>query len=90
MSEVDRAGIKQNEGASTVAPALKRFDARLTDWDFECFSKLIYCGIKLPSHKRSMLEVRLRKRLLAHTLASFEEYAELIFFKDEPMENLSS
>jgi len=90
MSEVDRAGIKKNEGASTVAPALKRFDARLTDRDFERFSKLIYdhCGIKLPSHKRSMLEARLRKRLRAHTLASFEEYAELIFFKDEQTEKL--
>jgi chemotaxis protein methyltransferase CheR len=90
MSEVDKAGLKQNEGASTVAPALKRFDARLTDRDFKRFSKLVYdhCGIKLPSHKRSMLEARLRKRLRAHTLSSFEEYAELIFPKDEPTEEL--
>ena len=90
MSEVDKVGINQNEVTSTVAPALKRFDARLTDRDFERFSKLVYdhCGIKLPSHKRSMLEARLRKRLRAHTLASFEEYAELIFSKDEPTEEL--
>ena len=90
MSEVDKVGINQNEVTSTVAPALKRFDARLTDRDFERFSKLVYdhCGIKLPSHKRSMLEARLRKRLRAHTLASFEEYAELIFSKDQPTEEL--
>ena len=88
MSEVDKAGLKQNGGASTVGPALKRFDARLTDRDFKRFSKLVYdhCGIKFPSHKRSMLEARLRKRLRAHTFSSFEEYAELIFPKDEPTE----
>ena len=88
MSEVDKAGLKQNGGASTVGPALKRFDARLTDRDFKRFSKLVYdhYGIKLPSHKRSMLEARLRRRLRAHTFSSFEEYAELIFPKDEPTE----
>ena len=35
-----------------------------------------------------MLEARLRKRPRAHTLASFEEDAELIFFKDEPTKKL--
>lgn len=90
MSDVGKAGIKQNEGSLTVAPALKKCDARLTDRDFDRFSKLVYdhCGIKLPSHKRSMLEARLRKRLRAHTLASFEEYAELIFSRDEPTQEL--
>lgn len=90
MSDVGKAGIKQNEGSLTVAPALKKCDARLTDRDFDRFSKLVYdhCGIKLPSHKRSKLGARLRKRLRAHPLASFEEYAELIFSKDEPTEEL--
>lgn len=71
-------------------PALKHFDACLTEKDFERFSKLVYdqCGIKLPSHKRSMLEARLRKRLRAHNLYSFEEYAELVFSKGEATEEL--
>lgn len=62
-------------------PVMKRFDARLTDRDFERFSRLVYehCGIKLPPHKRSMLESRLRKRLRAHNLQTFEEYAEMVF-----------
>jgi chemotaxis protein methyltransferase CheR len=90
MTDVDPPEIKQNVGKLTVAPALKRFDARLTDRDFDRFSKLVYdhCGIKLPSHKRSMLEARLRKRLRAHTLSSFEEYADMVFAKDEPTEEL--
>ena len=67
------------------APGMKRFDARLTDDDFARFSRLVYdqCGIKLPPHKRSMLEARLRKRLRAHNLHTFEDYAELVFAKGE-------
>lgn len=73
-----------------VTPGLKRFDARLTQRDFERFSRLVYdhCGIKLPPHKQSMLEARLRKRLRAHNLHTFEEYAEMIFSADEPTEEL--
>ncbi|MDT8441441.1 MAG: protein-glutamate O-methyltransferase [Desulfuromonadales bacterium] len=65
-------------------PGMKRFEARLTDRDFNRFSRLVYehCGIKLPSHKRSMLEARLRKRLRALSLHTFEEYAEMIFSRD--------
>jgi chemotaxis protein methyltransferase CheR len=72
-------------------PGLRRFDARLTDRDFERFSRLVYdhCGIKLPPHKRSMLEARLRKRLRALSLNSFEQYAELIFSQEEPTEELT-
>ncbi|MCK4509769.1 MAG: chemotaxis protein CheR, partial [Desulfuromonadales bacterium] len=71
-------------------PALKRFDASLTDKDFERFSKLVYdqCGIKLPAHKRSMLEARLRKRLRAHNLHTFEDYADLVFAHGESTEEL--
>ena len=78
------------ETKETIEPGLSRFDARLTARDFERFSRLVYdhCGIKLPSHKQSMLEARLRKRLRAHNLASFEDYAEMIFAKDEPTEEL--
>ena len=73
-----------------INTGLKRFDARLTDRDFDRFSKFVYdhCGIKLPPHKRSMLEARLRKRLRAHNLASFEDYAKMIFAEDKPTEEL--
>ncbi len=66
--------------------ALRTFDLRLTRQDFERFSRLVYeqCGIKLPAHKQSMLEARLRKRLRALGLASFEAYAELIFSGQAP------
>jgi chemotaxis protein methyltransferase CheR len=66
--------------------SLRTFDLRLSGRDFERFSKLVYeqCGIKLPGHKQSMLEARLRKRLRALGLASFEEYAEMIFSGREP------
>lgn len=73
-----------------TAPGMKRFDARLTDRDFARFSRLVYeqCGIKLPPHKRSMLEARLRKRLRALELHTFEDYAELIFARGETTEEL--
>ena len=69
---------------------MKRFDARLTDRDFERFSRLVYehCGIKLPPHKRSMLEARLRKRLRAHDLHTFEEYAEMVFAQEDCTEEM--
>ena len=71
-------------------PVLKRFDACLTDKDFARFSKLVYdqCGIKLASHKRSMLEARLRKRLRALNLYTFEDYADLVFAQGESTEEL--
>lgn len=69
---------------------MTRFDTRLTDRDFERFSRLVYehCGIKLPPHKRSMLESRLRKRLRAHDLHTFEEYAEMVFAEEGCKEEL--
>ena len=53
------------ETQEDATQSLTRFDARLTDKDFARFSRLVYdhCGIKLPPHKQSMLEARLRKRL---------------------------
>jgi len=65
------------------------FAGGIADRDFPRFSKLIYeaCGIKLPPHKKSMLETRLRKRLRALELGSFDEYARYLFdssgLKDE-------
>ncbi len=78
------------EASRDSNPALKRFDASLTDKDFDRFSKLVYdqCGIKLPAHKRSMLEARLRKRLRAHNLHTFEDYADLVFSEGESTEEL--
>jgi len=76
---------------STESPSvMKRFDARLTDKDFERFSRLVYehCGIKLPPHKRSMLEARLRKRLRVHGLHAFEDYAEMVFAREDSTEEL--
>ncbi len=65
---------------------LSPYDLRLSERDFERFSKLVYeqCGIRLPPHKQSMLEARLRKRLRALGLGSFEAYAELIFSDQAP------
>jgi chemotaxis protein methyltransferase CheR len=72
--------------SESLSQSLRTFDLRLTGRDFERFSRLVYdqCGIKLPAHKQSMLEARLRKRLRVLGLGSFEEYAELIFSGKEP------
>jgi len=73
-----------------IKTAHSRFDAQLSSRDFERFSKLVYdqCGIRLPQHKRSMLEARLRKRLREHNLVSFEDYAEMIFEGEIPVDEL--
>ena len=57
------------------------FDDSISDRDFPRFSKLIYdsCGIKLPPHKKSMLETRLRKRIRALNMSSFDEYTQYLF-----------
>jgi chemotaxis protein methyltransferase CheR len=82
--------VKSTENPS--ASSLRHFDLRLSNRDFERFSRLVYeqCGIKLPGHKQSMLEARLRKRLRALGLGSFEEYAELIFSGQAPAGELVS
>lgn len=74
------------ESSNFPTASLRTFALRLTGRDFERFSRLVYdqCGIKLQSHKQSMLEARLRKRLRALGLGSFEEYAEMIFSGQEP------
>jgi len=55
--------------------------AVLSDKTFSRFSSFIYdqVGIKLPPAKRTMLEARLNKRLKAHGLSTFEEYADYVF-----------
>ncbi|PLX88199.1 MAG: chemotaxis protein CheR [Desulfuromonas sp.] len=62
------------------------FSRVISDRDFKRFSALIYdtCGIKMPPHKKTMLEARLRKRLRELGMASFEEYSSYVF-SDEGM-----
>lgn len=57
---------------------------RLSDKDFQKLSVLIYSnyGIKMPETKKIMLEGRLRKRLKANNIDSFEEYCEFLFSKE--------
>lgn len=57
------------------------YNQGISSKDFERFSRLIYseCGIKMPSHKRSMLEARMRKRLRALDFASYEQYSDYFF-----------
>ena len=47
---------------------------------FGFFSRFINseCGIKMPASKKLMLEARLRKRMRALSLASFEEYRDYL------------
>lgn len=65
---------------------------RISEKDFSRFSQLIYdvCGIKMPPHKRSMLEARLRKRLRSLGLPSYEEYRDYLFSHDGMVEELTS
>lgn len=65
---------------------------RISDKDFSRFSQLIYdvCGIKMPPHKQSMLESRLRKRLRFLGLSSYEAYREYLFSQDGMVEELTS
>ncbi|PLX97915.1 MAG: chemotaxis protein CheR [Desulfuromonas sp.] len=65
---------------------------RISDKDFSRFAALIYeqCGIKMPLHKRSMLEARLRKRLRTLGLDSYEAYREYLFSSDGMVEELTN
>jgi len=76
--------IKDTEERMTF----RRVADGITEKDFDRFSRLVYdtCGIKLPPHKKSMLEARLRKRLRSLALSSFEEYGEYVF-SPEGLEN---
>jgi len=65
---------------------------RISERDFSRFSQLIYevCGIRMPLHKRSMLEARLRKRLRTLGLPSYEEYRDYIFSHEGMVEELTN
>ncbi len=57
------------------------FAERLSDELFDKISTFVNTelGIKMPDRKKVMLEARLRKRLRALGLKTFEEYAEYVF-----------
>jgi len=60
---------------------------RMSDRDFDKLSRLIYSdyGIKMPVSKKTMLEGRLRKRLHANNMSTYEQYCEYLF-SNEGME----
>lgn len=55
--------------------------ASLSDKQFDKLSMFIHdeCGIKIPPTKKTMLEVRLRKRLRTLGMPNFEEYVKFLF-----------
>ena len=57
---------------------------RLSPRNFERLSRFIYqySGIKMPSTKHTMLEGRLRRRLRATGIASFDDYCHYVFDQD--------
>ena len=59
----------------------KLMSAKLSEKDFFRLSRFIHseCGIKMPVPKKVMLEARLKKRLRALGLESYEEYCDLLF-----------
>ena len=59
----------------------KIMSAKLSEKDFFRLSQFIHseCGIKMPVPKKVMLEARLKKRLRALGLESYEEYCDFLF-----------
>jgi chemotaxis protein methyltransferase CheR len=70
-----------HESTGETSPAVKRSVATMSNADFLRLSKLIqdFCGIKLPPAKKTMLEGRLRKRLNALGMETFDRYCDHIF-----------
>ena len=64
----------------------------LSPKDFLRLSALIdrECGIRMPEAKKSMLEVRLGKRVKALALASFREYCDFLFSPEGQQRELLS
>jgi chemotaxis protein methyltransferase CheR len=69
-----------------VGAALKvqASDDRLNNRNFEALARYIYdySGIKMPSSKMTMLEGRLRRRLRATGISSFNDYCDYLFKHD--------
>lgn len=74
---------------AAVKGDMNNFESRefpMTDQDFSRIQKLAYAysGIKLSEHKRNMIYGRLARRLRSLSLASFNEYCELIAQENSP------
>ncbi len=56
-------------------------EAGLSQRDFGRLSAFVHehCGIKLPPSKKTMLEARLRRRLRALEMTSYDEYCDYLF-----------
>ena len=59
-------------------------EAGLSQRDFGRLSAFVHehCGIKLPPSKKTMLEARLRRRLRALDLKSYDDYCDYLFGPD--------
>ncbi|MET3615662.1 chemotaxis protein methyltransferase CheR [Rhizobium aquaticum] len=69
----------------SVAEARDQFDAGgISPKNFERLSRYIYdySGIKMPPAKKTMLEGRLRRRLRATDIETFDEYCDYLFRQD--------
>ncbi|HWU65153.1 MAG TPA: protein-glutamate O-methyltransferase CheR [Ensifer sp.] len=68
----------------SVAEASYIVDTGISPKNFERLSRYIYdySGIKMPPSKKTMLEGRLRRRLRATDIGSFDEYCEYLFKHD--------
>ncbi len=64
----------------------------MSDRVFSVLSEFIHshCGIKMPPGKKTMLEGRLRKRLRALDIESFETYCNYLFNSKEMQQELIS
>lgn len=59
----------------------REFADGISEQNFARLSRLINerCGIKMPPHKKNMLEARLRKRLRSLGLGSYGQYCDYLF-----------
>jgi chemotaxis protein methyltransferase CheR len=79
---------KDNEKNKKAKGKWKRHEGiRMSDELFKTFADFVNSelGIKMPEKKHVMLESRLRKRLRALNITTFEEYHDLVF-SDEGMQ----
>ena len=70
---------------SSVAPRpMQAVDDRISKRNFDRLARYIYdySGIKMPQSKLTMLEGRLRRRLRATGIASFDDYCDYLFNED--------
>ncbi len=65
----------------SVAEARYQVDTGISPKNFERLSRYIYdySGIKMPPSKKTMLEGRLRRRLRATDIETFDDYCEYLF-----------